>query len=199
MTIPLWAKPGDAAQAPLGLPMCQNRLAVPTWSYAIELERPARILEVGSYSGGLAIALGLHCHMIGSRMISYDRNAQDEQLLPLAGVLGVDFRVGDIWALEAEVASLIAEPGKVFVLCDGGDKPRELMTFGKYLKSGDVIAAHDYNMYSGHESPPDQLDQPWPWEETKIEDGMRAADAHGLVPYMQEHFDLAGWLAYRKP
>lgn len=195
--IPLYATNGEPATAVLGLPMCQNRLAVPTWSYAMEVDRPARVVEIGSYSGGLAIALGVHCWMIGAHMVSYDRNAQDARLMPLARALNVDFRVGDCWDLAGEIGALISAPGRTFVLCDGGDKPRELMVFGQFLKSGDVIAAHDYDAYQGTDVP--EIERPWPWQETTLEDGNRAAERHNLVPYMQKHFDFAGWLAFQKP
>ena len=34
--------------------------------------------------------------------------------------------------------------GAVYVFCDGGDKPKELMTFSAFLRIGDIISVHDY-------------------------------------------------------
>ena len=34
--------------------------------------------------------------------------------------------------------------GTVYVFCDGGDKPKELQTFSKFLRIGDIISVHDY-------------------------------------------------------
>jgi hypothetical protein len=175
--------------------MCQNRLAVPTWSYAMEQLPPARIIEIGSYNGAFATALGLHARAIGARMVTYDRNPQAENITPLGRALGVEFRVGDTWGLQAEIAHLIRSPGVSFVLCDGGDKPRELATFARHLKPGDVIGAHDYD---GADPAVPQLERPWPWCETRLSDGERVAAAERLSPWLQEHFDFAGWLVYRK-
>ena len=194
---PLYAIDGSGTH-PLGLPMCQNRLAVPMWSYAMEVLPPARIIELGSYSGGFAIALGVHAYRIGARVISYERSrAPMQELAALGRFLGVVFRDQvDLWECETEIAELIAGPGTSYVLCDGGSKPRELAVFAQYLKPGDVIAAHDYD--AGHALGVPDLERPWPWGEISKGDGDAVALVNDLEPWMQEHFDLTGWLAYRR-
>jgi hypothetical protein len=192
---PLWDHASPSC-SPLGLPMCQNRLAVPTWSFAFERVPPARIIELGSYSGALAVALGVHAWWIGAKVISYDRMAPNAKLAPLAAALGVDFRTRDLYTpeTEAEIAALIRHPGTTYVLCDGGDKPRELATYAPYLKPGDCIAGHDY---CSSAAPLGDASY-WPWQELKAEDGAPVAAANDLEPFYQEHMDMAGWLAYRK-
>ena len=37
-----------------------------------------------------------------------------------------------------------ATEGVVYVFCDGGDKRKELLTFSKFLRVGDIISVHDY-------------------------------------------------------
>ncbi len=183
------------ACSPLGLPMCQNRWAVPTWSYAMEVRPPARVVEIGTYSGGFACAIGLHASRIGARVVTYDVCLPDASLLGLAAHLGVEFRRGDVWELEGEIAALIAGPGVSFVLCDGGDKRRELDAFARYLKPGDVIAAHDYaaDDGTGYEN------RWWGWGEIWRHHGEAIARERGIVPWMQDHFDTAAWLAYERP
>ncbi len=189
--IPPYCTDGSST-APMGLPMCQNRLAIPTWSYALEIYPPARIIEIGTYAGGFTIALALHARLISARVVTYDRMvAPREDLATLGSFLGVEFRMGDVWAAEREIAALVASPGVTYVLCDGGDKPRELATFARYLKPGDVIAAHDYHVEGSN-------NQWWGWGEIRLEDGAGPATAHDLEPFLQEHFDTAAWLAYRK-
>lgn len=176
----------------MGLPMCQNRLAIPTWSYAMERHPPARIVELGTYAGGFVTALAVHAHQIGTRVVTYDRSSPNERVIPLGRFLGVDYRwPRDIWACEAEIGALVREPGSTFLLCDGGDKRRELATFARYLKPGDVIAAHDYHVRDSHNAW-------WGWGEINLEDGAAVAAVHDLEPFLQEHFDMAAWLAYRR-
>lgn len=193
--IPLWDF-GSPAAVPFGLPMCQNRAAIPTWSFAMERLPPARIIEIGTFAGGFATALALHASQIGAPLITYDLAIPNEKLQPLAESLGVRFRVGDMWTPELtnEIIQYIQSPGTTFLLCDGGNKPREMETFAPYLKPGDVIASHDY-------APPDGPrgdDVYWPCGEITLEHGQKVAAANGLSPWMQEHFDIAAWLVYRK-
>lgn len=195
--IPLWNEAGSTR--PMGMPMCQNRLAVPIWSYAMEVLPPRQIIEIGSYNGAFATALGLHARAIGASITTYDINPQAQEIVEIGQALGVRYRACDVWQALSEIALIIKHPGTTFILCDGGDKPRELDTFAGYAKPGDVIAAHDYDAVAergDHHVP--SLDRPWPWCETRKADGDRIAAARGLVPWMQEHFDLAGWLAYQK-
>jgi predicted O-methyltransferase YrrM len=184
----------DAAARPMGLPMCQNRLSVPTWSYAMEVHPPARIVELGTYGGGFTCALALHARQIGARVVTFDRMLPDERLADLATFLRVEFRTRDIWEAQGEIADLIRQPGVAYVLCDGGDKRRELATFAAHLKPGDVIAAHDYAVDDGA----GYQNAWWGWGEVDLADGDRVAREHDLEPWMQDHFDTAAWLAYRK-
>jgi len=87
---------------------------------------------------------------------------------------------------RGEIAALIRESGTTYVLCDGGDKPRELAVFAKHLKPGDLIAAHDCGT------------EYWPWREIKREQGDAIAKHESLTSWRQEAFDLAGWLVYRR-
>lgn len=203
---PLWDQ-GPAGWRPMGLPMAQNRLAIPTWSYAFERVPPARVIEIGSFTGGFALALAVHLWAIKACspswetappvvLTTYDVMHPNDTIAPMARTLGVVFRVADVFEprITVEIERLIKAPGTTYLLCDGGNKARELDVFAPFLKPGDVIAAHDYSadMMSAID------DQAWPWCETQRADGDRAAAACDLAPFMQDHFDLAGWLAYRK-
>lgn len=185
---------GGKSAMPLGLPMCQNRLAVPTWSYAMEVHPPARIVELGTFGGGFTCGIGIHAAQIGARIVTHDVARPDERLASLAAHLRIEFRTGDIWADQDRIAALIAEPGVSYVLCDGGDKRRELATFARCLKPGDVIAAHDYAVDDGT----GYQNEWWGWGEVDLVDGERVALACDLEPFLQDHFDTAAWLAYRK-
>jgi hypothetical protein len=53
----------------------------------------------------------------------------------------VTYYIMDIFDNEKFISGLL---GNVILLCDNGDKIREVKTFAKYLKKGDVLMAHDY-------------------------------------------------------
>jgi len=46
--------------------------------------------------------------------------------------------------LEAVSDAIASTQGRVYVFCDGGNKPKELEIFSKFLRVGDIISVHDY-------------------------------------------------------
>jgi hypothetical protein len=173
----------------MGFDMNQNRLAVPVWSYAFDLAEPQRVIELGSYNGGFTMALAFAGWTEGITLYSWDlMEAPKEEWRDLAKFLGVHFVRGDIWEPGHFnwIAKLIALPGKTFVLCDGGDKTREVKEFSKFLKPGDVIAAHDIMSeywLSTVEFFPDKIKE----------------ELAPLELWLPDLFKIAGWVAYRKP
>lgn len=197
MVIPFYNLSGLSALS-MGMPMSQNRWAVPTWSYAMEIYPPARIIELGTAGGGFITALAVHAYNIGARVVTYDLAVPDERFTKLGTFLGIEYRTGDMYtqAFIDEIETNIRLPGTTYVLCDGGNKQLELAQFGIFLKPGDVIAAHDYD--AKHEIDPaiPMNDRPWQWSEIRKAYGDETAARLGLIPWMQDVFDDAGWLAY---
>lgn len=176
----------------LGFGMSQNRLAIPTWSYGMEKYPPKTIVEIGTNNGGFTCVLGLHAWRIGARIHTYDLcESPSLEFRPLSAILPIEFNQGDCFdpAVKAKIASQIQKPGITYVLCDGGNKPREFIEFSEFIKSGDVIAAHDFCV-AGTDW--------WPWREITVESVQAAIEAHGLKPFFQDYFDQAGWLAFVK-
>lgn len=172
----------------MGLDMNQNRMAVPVWSYAMEKYPPQRIIEIGSYNGGFALALAFAGWNEGVTVYSYDvMEAPKEEWRDLARFLQVHFLLGNCFGLEEEIRQLVQQPGVTFLLCDGGDKPREFNTFAKHLKPGDVIAAHDFGTIY------------WPWVEISLDRVAGAIEREQLRRWMPDVFNLGGWLAFVKP
>lgn len=179
----------------LGMPSCQNWLALTVWCHAInELakeKRPIHIIELGSYNGSFATQLAIHIWnlkrsdpvFVASTVDTFDRaKGPCESFAPLSEFVGLRYHQSDIFAATQEIVDLIQQPGISVVLCDGGDKPREMNLFAEYLKPGDVIASHDW------------MTPCWPFGEIWL------SDVHHTLPrWLPEVFDLGGWLAFRKP
>jgi hypothetical protein len=171
--------------------MSQNRMSVPAWSFAVEEEQPHTIIEIGTNNGGFTCMLGLMAWRHNCTVHSFDTcKAPNEDFLPLSNMLPIKFHQADCFGLYGNlvIEDLIKKPGKVFLLCDGGDKAKEFSHFSTWLKPGDVIAAHDYCFKEEY----------WPWSEITEEDVSEVVDHLGLEPFMQEMFDVAGWLSYVK-
>lgn len=58
----------------------------------------------------------------------------------------IDYRNKDVFSTDTinEITQLIKTNKKVILICDGGDKKREINLFSEHLKNGDVILGHDY-------------------------------------------------------
>lgn len=172
----------------MGFDMNQNRMAVPVWSFAFEKYCPQRVIEIGSYNGGFALALAFAGWTAGITVYSYDvMEAPKQEWRDLARFLQVHFLLGNCFGLEEEIRQLVQQPGVTFLLCDGGNKAREFNTFAKYLRPGDVIAAHDYHTPY------------WYCSEFKLDAVAGAVEREGLKRWMPDIFDLAGWCAFVKP
>jgi len=180
-------------QCPLGFNMSQNRMAVPVWSYLMELHPPARIVELGSGNGGFTTVLGIHAWRIGAKVYSFERHlAPDARWKSLAEFLGIEFFMGDLFGMVPAIKQIIQFDGPTILLCDNGNKIREFHLFAPYLKSGDIIAAHDHLCVGegGFEW--------WPWREITPADIAGTVSTCDLRPFMQEHFDMTGWLVYKR-
>lgn len=148
------------------------------WFGRLFAEHPmASALEIGSYSGFLAVLFSLHCP---GKTVTVDVVPIDmgEHQAELYRRLGIEFVCGD--ALRPEMAArLIA--GQVrprFVLCDNGAKLAEFRVYAPLLEPGDVIAVHD--------NPTEfQADSP---------EVAELALRHGLSRWRREELDADGTL-----
>jgi hypothetical protein len=164
----------------LGKDMQQHPNAIPAIDLLVKYTNPARFLEIGTANGGLSIFLSLVCK-------TYTFDVTDfRSYMNLHNVLDIDFRLGDVFQHIEEIGAIIQEEGCSIVMCDGGNKPRELRTFAPYLKKCDIIMAHDYTI------DPQNI---WPFSEITKED---VEDIDYLEPYLQEVFDQAAWLCRRR-
>lgn len=177
----------------LGFPMSQNRYAVPAWSYLLEVVQPKRIIEIGTSVGGMSCLLALAARKTGATFDTFDVGfTVDSNTAILLSNLcgdGRGFHRNDVFddLVFGGLTVGIRDEGLSLILCDGGNKVKEFRTFAPFLKSGDIIAAHDFG---GREF--------WPWEEIRIEDVSDVIEKENLVRFMEDVFENTGWLVCRK-
>lgn len=98
------------------------------------------IVEVGTGRGAFALWISLN-KKPDATFVTFDVKPH---LMPdLSRATVVQSNVFDTQTFS-EVTVLMQRPGRLLFLCDGGDKEKELAHFAPFLKSGDVIMAHDY-------------------------------------------------------
>lgn len=161
-----------------GIRTLQPATAIECFEEFLRLNKPERIVEIGTASGGLTTILAdftdvpIHTFDIVS-------NANLSRTGTYPYIMDVFSDIG-----RATVSKLIQDPGVVLLLCDGGNKVEEFKLFSPLLKAGDFIMAHDYEGRTCH----------WNWVEFSEKD----VSLEGLVPEQHELMAMAAWASYRK-
>lgn len=128
-----------------GLKMQQNRYAPIYIDRMLEIVKPNLIIEFGTRTGGLAVLLGLWASANNSKVITYDLEAESLLYRKLLKILDVEIVNSDIYSLSTiqSLKELIHSSNRTIILCDAG-KIKEFNIYSDFIKSGDVIMAHDY-------------------------------------------------------
>lgn len=132
----------------LGYGMSQNPEALWLWEQVLRVQNFKRFIDIGTWKGGLSMYFYLWCLDREADFYSYDIR---EKCYPRKGKklfekLGFykHFYLKDVFEAEEEIGNLIGQSGKTIIFCDNGQKEKEFQTFSPYLKSGDIIAVHDW-------------------------------------------------------
>lgn len=154
-----------------GILTMQNRNIFAAYPALFLKEKFARIIEIGTAFGGFAVwfrkYIGMEMGLFDGPIITYDISngpaGHDEYMVKQFSYAGyqstdfsindylknldIDFKIKDCFEKETfkEITDLIQEPGKTLIVCDGGNKAKEVQEFSPYLKKGDIIIGHDYS------------------------------------------------------
>lgn len=193
-----------------GLGTEQNPNIIYPFDKLISEQRPSRIIEIGTFAGGLTLILRTildNNNLENTNITTYDVNTPT-YLLPLIentpnvisltkNLFSGDYQnfAGEIE--KSEIISLIRSPGITLLLCDGGCKKCEFNLLSKYLKPFDIIMAHDYapNQDYFENTMKGKI---WNWLEIQDSDIIDCCTRNGLEQYMSEDFLNVAWLCKRK-
>ena len=170
----------------------QNKNFYPAFEKLFAQENITRVLEIGTASGGLTLAL---TDITDVNIVTYDiiETRHADRLREN----GVDVRVMDAFADLDRIFEYIQSDGQTLVLCDGGNKPAEFNLLSRILKTDDIIMAHDYvidnEYYDAYVK-----NNVWRWCEIKYKDISISVDKYGLSPLMAEEFQEAAWACFKK-
>jgi hypothetical protein len=157
---------------------------------------PKNVIELGTYKGGMSFLL--KDIFTKSDVYTFDigGNCDTERLEKESGAKCFTM---DIFSPECEeiVKNLIQKSGQTVLFCDNGNKVREFNLFSGYLKSGDIILAHDYapdgDYFNNY-----MVDKIWNWKEIEWNDIKDACEINSLEDFMSEEFLKAAWICKRK-
>jgi len=143
---------------------------------------PGQIIELGTGDGQF---IAIIRNLVKCDIRTFDVR---EANVMAEGIIYSDL---DVFENENVIADMIRSK-KTLLLCDDGDKIREVHTFAKYLDTGDVIMAHDYA--DNRES--FIANKYWRTCELVLADVEKA-----LKDFKPFHHDLmiqSGWMSYQK-
>jgi hypothetical protein len=180
----------------------QSHLAYEVFYNFLMKVKPARILEIGTASGGFTQFLKIVSdeENLNFELISYDIAERPwyNQMIEA----GIDIRVENIFnqdwtGIKEEVLNFINQEGITVVLCDGGWKIGEFKVLSKLIKNGDFILAHDYaeNEEVFHEKIYKKI---WNWCEIKNSDILPYCIDNNLEYYDKDEFEGAAWTCRKK-
>jgi len=184
---PIWEKTG--MNEILGLPMSQNGFVVPFLSELAKVARPSHVAEIGTGFGGLTALIATFSDIttfdLKNPKYNFDSPCRED----------ISFVKGDVFdechdaVVEALRGYWDVREDVCWLLCDGGDKNREVETFAAFLKPGDVIAAHDF-------APTNEW---WNWNEIDEQRVEKVAREQNLVTIPELQYDRkAAWWVRRK-
>lgn len=181
----------------LGAFVQQNPHALGAFKDFFEKNKFDLVVEIGTANGGLSMALKDECDKMGADFETYDIKEESISVLNKND----NFKKREIKVFVCDVLSeemvgslgrRIREGGRALLLCDGGDKIREFNTYSAFLKTGDVIMAHDYAEDKA-EFEKNIRNKVWNWHEISAADIKSACDSHGLKDYHPE-FRSVAWV-----
>lgn len=109
-----------------------------------------RFIEVGTGYGNTSTFFMLHCMQKGAAFYTFDRMVnRTSNSSPVKEALGLQecATVGDVYGPDISqlIMVLCHKLGRTVLFLDGGDKPHEFRLFVPALKSGDIVAVHDWD------------------------------------------------------
>lgn len=172
-----------------------------TWDLISET-KPSTIIEIGTAASGFCRFLksAVDDLDIDCPIITYDVNdvAHRSTLIDI----GIEYRQQDCFGKNSQDNLLalkndIQKSGVTIVFCDGGHKITEFNMLSDYLKSGDIILAHDYS-YSKEVFENKIKNKIWNFCEITYDRIEPSIKRNNLKPFHENSMNNVAWACFRK-
>lgn len=194
-----------------GISVEQNPNIVNSFYELLKLKKPKRIIEIGTFHGGLTLIIRDLLDVLGltdTELITYDVNSPNYLINHInKNNLNINVVVENLFSdnysnfrssdSEVKINNLIKKEGCSIILCDGGSKKNEFRLISPMLKFDDVIMAHDY-CYDEEKFEKDIKGRFWNWMEIQNSDIKSSCVDNNLVDFLQEYFTEVAWVCKTK-
>ena len=106
------------------------------------------IIEIGTGYGTLAIVLGLHGIKKSVPVFTVDINPNlSKPVWSIFNTLGIQFHNGDVFSnvvIDKIISIINNQP--TYIICDGGNKPKEFNFWAPKIPVNSIISAHDWGV-----------------------------------------------------
>lgn len=121
----------------LGFRFTQSWADLQIWEYVLnQHDNLTTIIEIGTWEGGMSRFLQTQATYRNMGFTTMDVNPPE---IPVPGFVPID-----VFEEADEVRTWLGMHTPLILLCDGGDKPREMREFALALAPGDLLAVHDW-------------------------------------------------------
>lgn len=191
-----------------GLAIEQHAYVIRSFMELLSKTSPKRVIEIGTFHGGLTLIIKDILNSLSldnTAIYTYDINNEhyledlvNQERLTNINIYKHNLFSGDYLKLiDNNIQNIISDEGTTILLCDGGCKKCEFNLLSEYLKSGDIIMAHDYapnkEYFEEH-----MRDKIWNWHEIQDSDIQDSIINNNLQPYMREEFLTVAWACFQK-
>ena len=133
-----------------GVPAAQFWADFVLWESLLNERDYDSIIELGTFQGGFSLYLASQAEHRGMSFRTYDVHQPDKKIPGFVQI--------DIFAHAQEIGEHMRKHDPVIVLCDGGNKPRELKTFSRYVTPQSTLVVHDWGTEMLRSDVPDNVE-----------------------------------------
>lgn len=138
-----------------GVPAVQAWQDFMLWERFLNLVKATSLIEIGTFVGGFSLFLQHQCYSRGMTFYTVDFQVYADfdnkaGALYLNGTKAL-FHHMDVWTppFDDLFNGVLQKEDRIILLCDGGNKPKEMQTFVPRIRPGDLVAAHDWSTEIG--------------------------------------------------
>jgi len=183
-----------------GLIISQHQSVKGYFEKFLQETKPKQILEIGTYDGGFTLMLRDildNLNLSDTTIRTYDileqKNLKNKKRNIEMFQENLFNHQYDNLINEKIVNDYIKRDGRTIVLCDGGSKKNEFRLLSKFLKSGDIIMAHDYSPNQEYFEK-NIKNKIWNWLEIQDSDINESCEKYNLIPHYENEFRDIVWV-----